>query len=349
MEHGQSEKFEKFTWKVENFSKYNTILDVYSEPFIIGGYPWEIIFNQRGYEYACEGDLSIFLSAVETANMSEGWSRHVRFKLFLVNQIESNESIIPEEDEVEFNANSSIWGTECFVTSSELHDPLCGFLVKDTCIIGAEVFICNSKNERQVNQTSSLTRSHQSGSQTVQMESEVLRPKLDENNDQNLGKPVDFKDFGQIEEALVPLLEEICAQHPSLIKCQQKRSHKFREWAFNALGRVLYFLKTRKMKDMNDVACKELQIFWEELEHFGFDLTWLEPHVQSALGMKRYLEKLKEVEKLKDNKVVIELEIMRMKAKMVALEVNLHAIKDLLEAEDFEERDLDVELGVVNP
>jgi hypothetical protein len=41
MEQEQSivEKFEKFTWKIENFSRLKTD-DVYSEPFVIGGYPW---------------------------------------------------------------------------------------------------------------------------------------------------------------------------------------------------------------------------------------------------------------------------------------------------------------------
>lgn len=96
-------------------------------------------------------------------------------------------------------------------------------------------------------------------------------------------------------------------------------------------------------------SCKGLQIFWEELQHFGFDLTWLEVHVQSALGMKVYVEKALEFEKLKDNEVALELEIMKMKAKMATLEVNLHAVRDLLEAADFEERDLDAELGYVKP
>ncbi|CAK8544208.1 unnamed protein product [Lathyrus sativus] len=252
------------------------------------------------------------------------------------------------EDEVEFNANFDTWSNKCFVTSGNLHDPLCGFVVKDICIIGAEIFICDSKNDKQVKQESSLITSHTSGSQIVQMEVEVLRPKLDKSNGENIGKLMDFNDFGQIEKALVPLLDEVCAQHPSLIECQQKRSQKFREWAFNALGRILYFLKTKKMKDMNDIACNELQIFWEELEHFGFDLSWLEPHVQSALGMKGYFKKLDEVEKLKDNEALLELEMMRLKAKMVALEVNWHAVKEL-EEEDFEEKDLDVELGFVKP
>ncbi|PNX76300.1 hypothetical protein L195_g032245 [Trifolium pratense] len=155
---------------------------------------------------------------------------------------------------------------------------------------------------------------------------------------------MDFKGLGQIEKDLVPLLEEVCS-----IECQQKRSRKFREWAFTALGRVLYFFKTTKFKDLNDLACNDLQNFWEELEPFSFDLAWLEPRVQSALGMKNYLEKVKKVEKLKDNAVALELEIMRLKAKVVTLEVNLDAVRDLLKAEDFEERDLDAELGFVKP
>ncbi|RHN48855.1 hypothetical protein MtrunA17_Chr7g0268231 [Medicago truncatula] len=130
--------------------------------------------------------------------------------------------------------------------------------------------------------------------------------------------------------------------------CQQKKKNsKFREWAFNPLGRVLYFLKTRKVKYMNDLACKDLQIFWEELGPFGFYLIWLGLHVQSALGMKCYLEKLNEVEKLKDNVVALELEMERLKSKMATVEINLNAARDLLDAEDFEVIDLDAELGFV--
>ncbi|KAK2418614.1 MATH domain and coiled-coil domain-containing protein [Trifolium repens] len=330
-------KFEKFTWKVENFSKYDPDTDVYSEPFLIGGYPWMIIFHQSGH-----GDLSISLSAVLTSNMSKGWSRLLKVKLFVLNQIDGSRLII-EGDELEFNEIDGLWGSENFVPFYDLDDPQNGFLVNDTCIIGAEICLCKSKNEKQVNEASSLTTS------LIQMEAEVLKPKLEESHGQNLGELMDFKGLGQIEKALVPLLEEVCSQHPSLIECQQNRSRKFKEWAFTALGRVLHFLKTTKVKDMNDLACKDLHNLWEELEAFSFDLTWLEPHVQSALGMKSYLEKVKKVEKQKDNEAALELEIMRLKAKLVTLEVNLYAVRDLLKTEDFEERDLDVELGFVKP
>jgi hypothetical protein len=35
----QQSNVEKFTWKVENFSRLKTV-EVYSEPFVAGGYPW---------------------------------------------------------------------------------------------------------------------------------------------------------------------------------------------------------------------------------------------------------------------------------------------------------------------
>ncbi|MED6107591.1 hypothetical protein PIB30_015340 [Stylosanthes scabra] len=104
---------------------------------------------------------------------------------------------------------------------------------------------------------------------------------------------VDFRGLCKTENRFVQLLEEACSNHPTLIENQQKRNRtqKFIEWSFTALGRVLHFLNTKSMKDMNDDACKELQNLWEELNAFGFDdLTWLELHVQFALSMKNHMK-----------------------------------------------------------
>ncbi|WJX81344.1 hypothetical protein P8452_64239 [Trifolium repens] len=115
-------------------------------------------------------------------------------------------------------------------------------------------------------------------------------------------------------------------------------------FTFAALGRVLRFLKTRKVKEMNEQACKDLQVIWDELQKFRFDLTWVEPHFQYALGMKSYVEKVLQLEKLKENMVTLELETERLKAKMDVAEVNIDVEKDLLKAKGFEERDLESEL-----
>ncbi|MCI15754.1 ubiquitin carboxyl-terminal hydrolase family protein, partial [Trifolium medium] len=198
-------------------------------------------------------------------NMFEGWSRDVKLKLSVYNQFNSSITITKESN-YEFNASNTFWVFESFI------DPKKGFTVKNAFIVGAEVYVCKLRNEKRVNQAVNLTVS--------------LKSKLEEDGGQNVGELMDIKGLEQIEKSFAPLLDEACSPHPSLIKCQQKRSREFREWAFMALGRVLYFLKTRKVKDMSDLACKDLQVLWEVLQPFGFDLAWLEPRVQSALGMK---------------------------------------------------------------
>ncbi|CAJ2632159.1 unnamed protein product [Trifolium pratense] len=177
------------------------------------------------------------------------------------------------------------------MTLTELHNPNNGFLVKDTCIIGVEVFVRKSTHEKRVNQTVNLTTSlgiHQTG----HMEVETHSP------------------FRDADDA---------------------------ELVFTLLGRVLHFLNIRKVKDMNEQACKELQDLWDELVKFRYDLTWLEPRVQSALGMKSYVERAMEVEKLKENVVVLKLETERLEAKLVAAEdtyiigVEIFVSKSMLE------------------
>ncbi|XP_024625405.1 ubiquitin carboxyl-terminal hydrolase 13 [Medicago truncatula] len=143
------------------------------------------------------GDLSIFLSVVETANMSKGWSRHVKFKLFVLNQVDSNRTIFSDEAQHEFTASSNGWGVGSLVSSTVLHDPHSGFLVKDVCIVGVEVSFYKSKYKKQVNQATSLTTSSTSSGQTENLEVEVTRPML-EVPGQNQGEHMDFKGLGQI-------------------------------------------------------------------------------------------------------------------------------------------------------
>jgi hypothetical protein len=87
-----------------------------------------------------------------------------------------------------------------------------------------------------------------------------------------------------------------------------------------------------EVKDTKDKACDDLQVLWEELEKYRSDLTWLEPHVQSALRIKNYVEKALYVEKLKKNVVDQEFETKRLKTKLVAAEENLNMERDLLKA-----------------
>ncbi|XP_068331193.1 uncharacterized protein [Pyrus communis] len=163
-----------------------------------------------------------------------------------------------------------------------------------------------------------------------------------------LGELMDFRGLGKINKDYVPFLEEVCLLHPSLIECQRKRSRVFTEWAFTALGRLLHFLKTTKGKDMIEDPCAEhLQLLWEELGTFKFDLAWLEPHVQSALGMKKFVERERHVTELRNNVGALDIEIKRLKAWLTVAEVELVVAKtDMGEAEEsFVAINRDSELG----
>ncbi|CAL0299471.1 unnamed protein product [Lupinus luteus] len=332
------ETAETFTWTIKSFSKLRNKL--YSEIFFIGGHPWRLFIFPKGNNVDY---LSIYLDAGDSANLPYGWSRLAKFKLSLINKVNSKMTKT-KETEHEFNARESDWGFTSFIPLNEIWDTRKGFIVDDTCIIEAEIFVTKREHENQVDQAA---KSATVAPVSTQVNVVSDNPSSKETSSIALGELVDFRGLGKIEKAFIPLLEEVCLRYPSLIESQQKRSRKFFEWAFTALGRVLHFLKTKKVKDMNDVLFVHLQDLWEELETFKFDLTWLEPHVQSALGMKNYMEKAVEVKKMKENVAVREMEIKRLKAKMASAEIDLEIAKrDLVKAEEgFKELDLDRELG----
>ncbi|MED6108141.1 hypothetical protein PIB30_020588 [Stylosanthes scabra] len=154
----------------------------------------------------------------------------------------------------------------------------------------------------------------------------------------------DFKGLCSIRKKYAEVLEESCSKHPSLIECHKnrKRSERFNEYSFTALGKLLHFFKTKKVKDMkSDDSCMELQDLWDEVETRFDDLGWLEPHVQSALT---YFDKAAKVQKLK-------VDVTSLKEKLKTLNADLETREnELAKAEEgFVERNLDDQLGVEYP
>ncbi|KAM3011485.1 hypothetical protein FF2_030185 [Malus domestica] len=121
----------------------------------------------------------------------------------------------------------------------------------------------------------------------------------------------------------------------------------FIEWAFTALGRLLHFMKTKKVKDMTDEACEELKLLWEELEAFKFDLAWLEPSVQRALGMKKTVESSGKLKRLRKDVDALQTQTKRLRAELAVAEVNLEAaVRDLNKTQEgLDEIDINGELG----
>ncbi|KAJ7975931.1 ubiquitin carboxyl-terminal hydrolase 12 [Quillaja saponaria] len=234
---------------------------------------------------------------------------------------------------------SAYLGWEHFDMPPEKVDAVDGLMMSNV-VLNEKISPCVQLIKGNQDQGPSDMTYSQEGANSEELPGEVLLST-------QIGALMDFRGLVQEGKAFAPLLEEVCLWHPSLIECQQSRSRMFTQWAFSALGRVLHFLKTTKGKEMTKDGCEHLRILWEELETFKFDLTWLEPHVQFALGMKTYLEKAEQVKKLKDNVSSLEIEMRRLKAKVAVAEVDLEvARRDLAKVEEgFEEMDVNNELG----
>ncbi|KAJ1390690.1 TRAF-like [Sesbania bispinosa] len=387
---------EKFTWKIEAFSKMS-FKKLSSKAFKVGGR----LLYPKGTN---EEHLSLYMKIADTLP-PYGWSRFVYFRLALINQVDSKKSIVKETQQ-KFNAGNSGWGSPSFIPLSEFHDPNQGYLVNDTCIIEAQISVSkvafsiikkSDGDQPRLTQdqlkelqkipsdvTLSPTSTHDSKDdqlserevQFFQSEDKGIGPSdmtpspkqvqfvpsappmypplFNESEEAvflTLSDLIDLKNLEPEEAIFIPLWEEVCSWHPSLVENQKRRSPRFILWAFTALGRILHFLKTKKIRDMGEDNCMHLQILWEELQPFGFDLTWLEPHVESALGAKGYLERAEHLKKVRVNVAALEIELRRLKAKLAVAELDLGvARRDLAEVEKgFEEKDMNAQLGYGMP
>ncbi|KAL6223204.1 hypothetical protein ACLB2K_006593 [Fragaria x ananassa] len=237
------------------------------------------------------------MHVADASTMPSGWTRYARFSLTLVNQLDRKSSKTKDTEHV-FKANENDWGFTSFMPLSEVHDLTKSFLVNDICIVEAKVSVRKGDIKILDNET---------------------------------GELVDFRGLGKIELAFLPLLEEVRLLHPLLIEFQQRRSRTFVECGFTTLGRLLHFLKTTKVKDLNQDGYKMLQVLWEELETFKFDLAWLQPHVQSVFGMKNMAGRM---DRMREDVNILENEIKRRRAMLAAAEVDLERAKeDLVRAE----------------
>ncbi|MED6113241.1 hypothetical protein PIB30_068985 [Stylosanthes scabra] len=317
----------KYTWTIKNFSKLKCE-KLYSETFFTGNRPWRIRIHPKGKKGK---HLSIYLSVGDHANFPADWSITATFELSLINQLDSDDTIT-HEGEHTYKKNSCgmicAYGFPSFVSLAEFRDPDEGFLVKDRCIIVAEVSVENSGHEDTNN----------------------VNPLPNEMCSSTCEELVNFRGLCQIEKDHVRLLEEACLKHPSLIEShrKRKRSQKFTEWSFTTLGKVLHFLKTKKVKDMDDDACKELKDLWEELEMVKFDdLSWLKPHVESALSMRNYVARVMVLTKLKANVVALEGKVKSLQEQILLAETDLGRARMqwAMAEKGFVKRELDDELG----
>ncbi|XP_042490880.1 uncharacterized protein LOC122070741 [Macadamia integrifolia] len=84
----------------------------------------------------------------ETKTLPRGWEVSVNFRLFLLDQIRDNYLMVQDSKVTgrRFHAMKTEWGFEQFISLKSFMDASNGYLIGDTYVFGAEVFVCKERS-----------------------------------------------------------------------------------------------------------------------------------------------------------------------------------------------------------
>ncbi|XP_030472856.1 uncharacterized protein LOC115690572 isoform X2 [Syzygium oleosum] len=126
----------KYIWKITNFNSLSSA-KYYSQVFMVRGHDWRLLIYPKGNS---TNSLALYLSVADPARLPNGWYRFARFKLTLVNQMNSGSSKKKETEHI-FTARESDWGFTSFIPLRELRCWRNGYLVDNTLIVIAQIFV----------------------------------------------------------------------------------------------------------------------------------------------------------------------------------------------------------------
>ncbi|KAK9269009.1 hypothetical protein L1049_000777 [Liquidambar formosana] len=137
----------EFTWKIENFVRLKDFLKkgkmtghcIKSKRFQIGNQDFRLLVYPRGHSQA-PLYLSMYLEVSDSRNTSCDWSCFAVYKLTVVNQ-RMKEKSVKKESVNRYSKALRYGGWREFMTLSSLFDQNSGFLIQDTVVFSAEVFI----------------------------------------------------------------------------------------------------------------------------------------------------------------------------------------------------------------
>ncbi|XVE65469.1 hypothetical protein DITRI_Ditri08aG0002300 [Diplodiscus trichospermus] len=136
-----------FILKIESFSLLTkTGIEKYeSAEFEAGGYKWRLVLYPNGNKSRnVKEHLSLYLVFVDVGSLlRRGWEVHAIFRFFLLDQNKDNYLIVQDAKDKErrFHSLKHQWGFDQFIPIRKFNDVSNGFLLDDTCVFGAEVFV----------------------------------------------------------------------------------------------------------------------------------------------------------------------------------------------------------------
>ncbi|GAY34878.1 hypothetical protein CUMW_013770, partial [Citrus unshiu] len=87
--------------------------------------------------------ISLYLAVADTSSLTFGWEVYAVFCLFLLYQNQDSYLVVQDAmgKERRFNGVKLEWGFDQFIPLEAFNDASNGYLVDDTCVFGAEVFV----------------------------------------------------------------------------------------------------------------------------------------------------------------------------------------------------------------
>ncbi|KAF9601031.1 hypothetical protein IFM89_015016, partial [Coptis chinensis] len=132
-----------YVLNIQSFSIYSKLPRLNSAVFEVGGYNWKLSLCpnniQNGQRY-----LSLYLVMADDSSLTPDWEIKAEFRLFLYNQI-TGKYLMAEAfcssgtHERRFSSVKKEWGFSQFISMRTFKNPSNGYLVGDSCVIGAEV------------------------------------------------------------------------------------------------------------------------------------------------------------------------------------------------------------------
>ncbi|KAM0984673.1 uncharacterized protein LOC126595172 [Malus sylvestris] len=127
----------KHVWKVENVSKLGAECRQ-SEPFTAGERKWKISLYPKGNNLGKGTHISLYLELDDPEKLA-GSKVFAEFSLLIVDRMYAKQE--GQKANVWFSTSKSDWGWPKFISLATLNQAGNGFLVKDTCIVEAEVAV----------------------------------------------------------------------------------------------------------------------------------------------------------------------------------------------------------------
>lgn len=139
-----------YTVEIRSFSLLtkNSIERYESGQFEAGGYKWKLVIYPNGNKSRNANEhLSLYLAMAGANSLRTGWQVDAVFRLFLLDQNNDNYMVLQDAvgKERRFHKMKLERGFDQFISLKALRDAANGFLVDDTCVFGAEVFVCKER------------------------------------------------------------------------------------------------------------------------------------------------------------------------------------------------------------